>query len=287
MGFGLGLEIGAYVFRLLIHNNDFDRNLFVTYLYCVTLGPAFLSAAIYLCLARIVIVYGEGNSRLKPHKYSICFVTGDFLALSLQGAGGGMAVVPEVSDIGVRVMIAGLSFQVLSLVVFALVCGDVAWRVRRGKGPLNPSFSDLRCSRKWIGFLIGELLCFIFPLLLLLLFSRFTLRRDGDLGHHPSLPGSCADTHTTNAALAIATTAIIIRSAYRVAELHAGFHSSLGNNEPLLMVLEGGVVTIACLSLTIFHPGLVFRRQWRDANFRFGSVNRRKKREDEACTSST
>ena len=157
MLFGLGLEVGAYIFRLLIHNNDFDRNLFVTYLYCVTLGPAFLSAAIYLCLARIVIVYGEANSRLSPRSYSICFVVGDLLALSLQGAGGGMAVVPEVSDMGVDVMIAGLSFQVLSLVVFVLVCADFAWRVHRGVGGAqNPEFAHLRSQRKWHGFLLGE-----------------------------------------------------------------------------------------------------------------------------------
>ena len=156
MAFGLGLEVTAYVTRVLIHNDDFDRNLFIIYVYAVTLGPAFLSAAIYLCLARIVVAYGEGNSRLKPRTYTICFVLGDFIALSIQGAGGGMVVVPEVSDIGLNVMIAGLAFQVLSLSAFAVICADFAWRVYRSKSPLNSSFDGLRLSHKWIGFLTGE-----------------------------------------------------------------------------------------------------------------------------------
>ena len=153
---GMGLEVTAYVTRIIMHNNDFSRNLFIIYIYAITLGPTFISAAIYLCLSRIVVVYDEGISSFKPRTYSICFMIGDFLALSLQGAGGGMVQVEETQDIGLRVLIAGLGFQVLSLTVFALACADFAWRVCRRQGPLNPTFDALRRSRKWTGFLIGE-----------------------------------------------------------------------------------------------------------------------------------
>lgn len=71
----------------------------------------------------------------------------------------------------------------------------------------------------------------------------------------------------SNAALAVATVAIYVRSVYRIAELQAGFHSDLANREALFMGLEGTVITIATVSLTAFHPGLVFGYQWRDANF--------------------
>jgi hypothetical protein len=156
MGFGLALEVAAYVFRTLIHYDDFNRDLLVTYLYCVTLGPAFLSAAIYLCLARIVVAYGQSNSRPNRRTYALCFVFGDFLALSLQGAGGGMAVVPEVSDYGIKTMIAGLVFQVASLLAFALACADFALCVYQGKGSFNPAFTTLRHSRQWTCFLWGK-----------------------------------------------------------------------------------------------------------------------------------
>ena len=154
---GLGLESAAYVARIMIHRFDFSRNVFIIYIYCITLGATFLSAAIYLCLARIVVVYGEGYSRLKPRTYSLLFLFGDFIALSLQGAGGGMVQVEEVQDIGLRVLIAGLGFQVGSLVTFGLMCIDFSWRVHRGKGEHNPLFHDLVSSRRWTGFLLGRL----------------------------------------------------------------------------------------------------------------------------------
>jgi hypothetical protein len=67
-----------------------------------------------------------------------------------------MVQVEEVQDIGLDVLIAGLGFQVLSLVLFAVACIDFAFLVYRGKGPSNPSFTELRSSRRWAGFLFGE-----------------------------------------------------------------------------------------------------------------------------------
>lgn len=55
----------------------------------LTIGPAFLSAAIYLCLGRIAIVYGAHTSRIKPRLYSKTFMAGDIVSLILQAAGGG------------------------------------------------------------------------------------------------------------------------------------------------------------------------------------------------------
>ena len=68
-------------------------------------------------------------------------------------------------------------------------------------------------------------------------------------------------------ALAIGTVGITIRSAYRVAELQAGFHSHLFNEEVLFMLLEGTVMSIVGITLTAFHPGLVFGKKWTHANF--------------------
>ena len=255
MVFGLGLEVAGYTGRILIHNNDFSRIPFLIYIYCVTLGPAFLSAAIYLCLARIVVVYGEGNSRFKPRTYSVLFVIGDVLSLAIQGCGGGMAVVssmPALSAAGINVMIAGLAFQVLSLTLFAIVCADFAWRVYCGKGDPNPLFDTLRLSRKWTGFLIGECLPFWSPL--------FSIHRTPSQVNALTLFYSAA-------ALVVATAAIYARSVYRIAELQAGFHSDLANQEVLFMILEGTVISIASIGLTAFHPGLIFGYKWRNANF--------------------
>jgi len=36
------------------------------------------------------------------------------------------------------------------------------------------------------------------------------------------------------------------------------------------MILEGGMVALACLVLTILHPGVCFQGDWRAANFKLG-----------------
>lgn len=67
--------------------------------------------------------------------------------------------------------------------------------------------------------------------------------------------------------LGTATLVIFIRSVFRVAELSGGFHGPLANNQVSFMILEGAMVCIACLSLTILHPGMCFQGEWRAANF--------------------
>ena len=69
-----------------------------------------------------------------------------------------MVQVEETQDVGLDFLIAGLGFQVLSLVLFAVACADFAWRVRSGKAPKDPKFDELRSSHRWTGFLVGECL---------------------------------------------------------------------------------------------------------------------------------
>lgn len=64
-----------------------------------------------------------------------------------------------------------------------------------------------------------------------------------------------------------ATLAIYIRSVFRVAELWGGFDSSLANNEPIFMALEGGMLLLATTCQTISHPHFAFRGNWHVANF--------------------
>jgi hypothetical protein len=63
-------------------------------------------------------------------------------------------------------------------------------------------------------------------------------------------------------ALLIGTVTILARSTFRVAELSCGFHGKLWNSEVDFMALDGAMVAIASISLTIFHPGLAFHGRW-------------------------
>lgn len=68
-------------------------------------------------------------------------------------------------------------------------------------------------------------------------------------------------------ALAVATLCILIRTAFRVAELSGGFNSKLARNETLFFILDGVMVLVACIALTVYHPGISFEGRWPEANF--------------------
>ncbi|KAF7166912.1 hypothetical protein CNMCM5623_000449 [Aspergillus felis] len=219
---GLALEVVGYVGRIQLHYNPFPFDPFLEYLICLTIGPAFMSAAIYICLGHIVIVYGEDISRLKPRTYTIIFVLCDFLSLVLQAAGGAITSTAghdqqSLRQTGINIMIAGLASQVASLGVFLCLCADFAWRVYKNPDKLNDSMYHIRKTLKWKAFLIG---------------------------------------------LTVATLAIFVRSIFRVAELREGFDGPLANDEVTFMILEGAMMVIASLCLTVLHPGYCFGGYW-------------------------
>lgn len=155
---GCALEIAGYCGRIMLWNDDFDKNAFIIYLIGLTIGPAFYSAAVYFCLSRIILVYGFAAARLNPRLVTIFFITGDVISLILQAIGGAMASIastqPDV-DTGVNIMIAGLSTQVASTTVFTVLCGLLAYFIIQNKRMLNPTTSRLRKSLKFRLFLFA------------------------------------------------------------------------------------------------------------------------------------
>ena len=76
--------------------------------------------------------------------------------------------------------------------------------------------------------------------------------------------------------MTLATILILARSLFRVVELWYGFTSKVANNEVTFMVLEGALVVLATLLMTLFHPGKVFDEKWSDAaGWRFGRNGKR------------
>ncbi|RDW63446.1 sphingoid long-chain base transporter RSB1 [Coleophoma cylindrospora] len=125
MACGLILEIIGYVERVQMHANPFKSDPFVIYLVTVTIAPAFFTAAIYLCFSRVVVYYGAKVARFSTKLYTLAFITSDLLALILQAAGGALADGADTQleqDHGVDIMIAGLAWQVFSLMVFVVLC---------------------------------------------------------------------------------------------------------------------------------------------------------------------
>ena len=147
---GITLEVLGYGGRIWLHNNIFNFNGFLLYLIPLTIGPAFLSGSIYICLGRIVTVNGLHLSRFSPKTYAITFVGCDVFSLILQAAGGALAAEANTKsdeNIGADIMIAGLSFQVFSLLLFLALWGDFAMRIHKAtEDQKDTRYAALRAS---------------------------------------------------------------------------------------------------------------------------------------------
>lgn len=74
---------------------------------------------------------------------------------------------------------------------------------------------------------------------------------------------------TTSKALFGATTCLFVRTIFRSVELSEGFAGKLANQEVEFMMLDGVMVVLASVFLTICHPGYGFGKRWNEAGFRF------------------
>ena len=131
-------------------------------------------------------------------------------------------------DTGDHIMVAGLAFQVLTLLMFQLLCVDFLIKTLRrmksmGDAALDPEHAALRRSAKFRVFLV---------------------------------------------ALGLATVCIFIRSVYRVAELSEGWTGALIQNQSLFIGFEGAMVIAAVSVLNAFHPGYCFREGYKQKKYR-------------------
>ena len=128
------------------------------YIVTLTIGPAFFSAAVYLCLARILSVFGQHLSHFKPRTYTITFMVSDFIALVLQASGGAILGGDDTTkaDLGLAVIKAGLGAHLAAMCIFILLATEFAHRVYRSQDQWNTSFNDLQQSQNFRFFLISE-----------------------------------------------------------------------------------------------------------------------------------
>ncbi|KAI1844239.1 hypothetical protein JX266_009530 [Neoarthrinium moseri] len=166
---GVLCEVLGYMGRIMSWQDQWSENGFLIQICCLTIGPAFMAAGIYFCLRSIIITFGAENSRLNPLWYPRIFIPCDVISLILQAVGGGMASVASHNrtdiDPGNNIMIAGLAFQVFTLLVFIIFAVDFAIRtLRRGPAALDhdPALVRLRASwsfRLFLGALSLSTIC--------------------------------------------------------------------------------------------------------------------------------
>lgn len=67
---GLAFETLGYAARVWSFNNQLQTEPFYMQIVCLTVGPAFMAAAIYFCMRRMVVCFGPEYSPISPDKYT-------------------------------------------------------------------------------------------------------------------------------------------------------------------------------------------------------------------------
>ncbi|ODQ65831.1 RTA1-domain-containing protein [Nadsonia fulvescens var. elongata DSM 6958] len=223
---GCGLETGGYISRVVSHDDVTAINPFLVQIICLTLGPAFMMGGVYYIFGKLVIIWGEQYSKLKPMWYSILFIICDVISIVLQAIGGGMAAVAvqnrKDTKPGTHIMVGGLAFQVASMCVFIFLISDTLWKVYRAKKQnpdkeniFNPQYANIRQSK------------FFKPLIIAIICSII---------------------------------AVFTRCVYRVVELAEGWSGYLISHEGYFLVLDALMMIIGGGFLSVIHPGYVLKR---------------------------
>ncbi|KAK5044913.1 hypothetical protein LTR84_010285 [Exophiala bonariae] len=157
----------GYAGRLMLHNNAFDRSGFQIQIICLVLGPAFNSAALYLVLKHIVLTFGPEASKIRPDWYTWIFITGDLISLIIQALDGSFSATAggdrHRQDLAESFVIAGVSFQVVTLFFFAVATVWYAHRRRCTKYMVLSTEAQMFLKdSKFRMFIFGFVAAFVF-----------------------------------------------------------------------------------------------------------------------------
>ncbi|KAK3901078.1 RTA1 like protein-domain-containing protein [Staphylotrichum tortipilum] len=122
----------GYVGRVMMYWNPFNFSAFMLQIICITTGPVYYCAAIYITLALSIQNLNPHISRLPPRLLYTIFIPADIVSLVLQAAGGALSTSSSgSSQVGIDLALAGMSFQVFTMVVFCGLLGDYLFRYYR------------------------------------------------------------------------------------------------------------------------------------------------------------
>ena len=155
----------GYVGRITLHSNPWSSNGFEIQICCLIIAPAFIAAGVYLTLKHIALELGANFSRIRPKFYTWIFCLADLLSLIIQGAGGGIAATADsgsnMQKVGNDLMMAGIVFQVVTLIIFGTMVGNYALRVYAHRSELEPSAVKLMNATRFRLFVGGLTLAYI------------------------------------------------------------------------------------------------------------------------------
>ena len=147
---GCFAEALGYVGRILLKNNPFDETGFDIQICCLIIAPAFLAAGVYLTLKYLVLTVGRDYSRIRAKWYTWIFILCDLLSLVLQGSGGGIAATANTESMqkaGNNLMMAGIVWQVVTLLAFGALVLDYCLSASKGRNSFTQATVNLISSR--------------------------------------------------------------------------------------------------------------------------------------------
>ncbi|KAM3080870.1 hypothetical protein ACMFMG_004829 [Clarireedia jacksonii] len=210
-------EVTGYIGRVLMNHNPWSSIGFQIQISCLIFSPTFVVAGIYITLQRMVQTFGTAKSRIPVRLYTGMFITFDFISLLLQAIGGGIAASADedegLRDKGTDLMIAGIVWQVATLIFFAALVIDYFVRTRRSLDDVPADAQVLATEKPFKLFVLGVTVAFV------------------------TIFGRCI---------------------YRIAEMVGGWANPIMRDEAGFVVMEGFMIVIAVLCLTVFHPGYCF-----------------------------
>ena len=149
----------------MLHSNPWSSNGFEIQICCLIIAPAFIAAGVYLTLKHITLEIGANFSRIRPKYYTWIFCLADFFSLVIQGSGGGIAATANhgssMQKVGNDLMMAGIVWQVFTLLIFGILVGDYAVRVYARRSELEPQAIKLMNETRFKLFTGGLVLAFL------------------------------------------------------------------------------------------------------------------------------
>ncbi|KAJ6113632.1 RTA1 domain protein, partial [Penicillium sp. IBT 18751x] len=212
---GCFIELTGYIGRILMHSNPWSAGGFDVQIVCLIVAPSFIAAGIYWSLKHIVLYLGPEKSRLPPRFYPRIFIGCDIASILIQAAGGGIAV--SASDNDNEKLDAGNNLMIAGIafqVATMAICGLL------GADFAFRVYREGRSPR----------------------FEEKESKKEALL-----FKSFCAGE-------VFAYITVLIRCIYRLPEMAEGWANPLMRNETEFMILDGVMVALAVVALTVLHP---------------------------------
>jgi hypothetical protein len=202
------------------------------------IAPVFFAAGTYLTLKHLVLEFGETYSLIQPAKlYIWAFISAAIVSLVMQGVGGALGASGrslDITQVRMKIALAGIIFQVISLSVFSLLFTFYFVRVYNNRMNLPRGTQGLTKSSRFRSYFV---------------------------------------------AVVVAILTVSFRCIYRIPELGGSYRNAVSRSQIDFVVLNGIIISIAILALTLAHPAIAFmgcprrrfRRERQSLNLRVGN----------------